>query len=314
MVNEVRLISSKLLVISAFSFFIQSCSSSGPTQYHQTTMDQILIADPLPINYKHEVAIASLSQAIQRADVSNGQRAEFYYQRGTYYDKVGLRTLAFFDFKHALKLKPDLVEAYNFIGIHYTQLQQFDQAYEAFDSAIELDANHEYAYLNRGIALYFSNKPKLAQQDLIVFLAKQPEDPYRVLWLYFAESVIDPTQALANLNSRNEKIPGNIWGKYLIELFAGRLTEADIFQLISRNVKSKKELVERLCEAYFYLGKYHSIKGDEQVAENYFKLALSTNVYEFVEHRYARLELDLKYLANAKVEQQTSELTDSSEQ
>jgi lipoprotein NlpI len=33
--------------------------------------------------------------------------------------------------------------------------------------------------------------------------------------------------------------------------------------------------------------------GYNGAAANFFKLSLSTNVYEFVEHRYARLELDL---------------------
>jgi len=33
------------------------------------------------------------------------------------------------------------------------------------------------------------------------------------------------------------------------------------------------------------------IKGDQLEAMNYFKLALMTNVYEFVEHRYASVEL-----------------------
>ena len=62
---------------------------------------------------------------------------------------------------------------------------------------------------------------------------------------------------------------------------------------LTKNVKSNKELTERLCEAYFYLGKYNQTLGYRGSAANYFKLALSTNVYEFVEHRYAKLELDL---------------------
>jgi lipoprotein NlpI len=58
-------------------------------------------------------------------------------------------------------------------------------------------------------------------------------------------------------------------------------------------VTSQQQLTDRLCEAYFYLGKYHSARGNTGVASNYFKLALSTNVFEYVEHRYARLELNL---------------------
>jgi lipoprotein NlpI len=39
------------------------------------------------------------------------------------------------------------------------------------------------------------------------------------------------------------------------------------------------------------LGKYHRSQNNLGVAANYFKLALSTNVFEYVEHRYARMEL-----------------------
>lgn len=280
-----------------FIFFtIQACTQLTPVN-NGTAMQQLNIAQPLPINYKHEVAIASLSQAIQRADVSNAQRAEFYYQRGTYYDKVGLRTLAFFDFKHALKLKPDLVEAYNFIGIHFTQLQEFTQAFDAFDSALELEPEHEYAYLNRGIALYFAGRPQLAKYDLLAFFEKQPKDPYRVIWLYFAEQATNDPLALANLKQRKQRIPNNVWGVHIIDLFLGKVPENSLLPLISRNVASEQELIERLCEAYFYLGKLNDIQGNNQVAANYYKLALSTKVYEFVEHRYAKLELDLMQLA-----------------
>jgi len=33
------------------------------------------------------------------------------------------------------------------------------------------------------------------------------------------------------------------------------------------------------------------LMNDKSAAESYFKLALSNNVYEFIEHGYARLEL-----------------------
>lgn len=286
-----------------FTFlFLQGCTSFSSIDNNQA-MKKLVISAPLPINYKHEVAIASLSQAIQRADVSNAQRAEFYYQRGTYYDKVGLRTLAFFDFKHALQLKPDLVEAYNFLGIHFTQLQQFTQAFDAFDSALDLEPEHEYAYLNRGIALYFAGRPSLAKEDLDTFLAKQPNDPYRVIWLYFAEVAMNDPQALEKLNTRRAMLPNNIWGIHIVDLFLNNLPEQKLLSLVSHNVESEKELIEKLCEAYFYLGKLNELNGNKTAAESYFKLALSTKVYEFVEHRYAKLELDLMHVSQAEITQ-----------
>ena len=72
----------------------------------------------------------------------------------------------------------------------------------------------------------------------------------------------------------------------------GDIDENALLNSLINGVTSHQGLTDRLCEAYFYLGKYHGARGNRGVASNYFKLALSTNVYEYVEHRYARLELE----------------------
>lgn len=270
---------------------IQGCVSS---QYSSdNSMSQLIIAEPLSINYKSEIALARLTEVIQRADIRDDQRAQLYYDRGVIYDSVGLRSLARLDFNRALRLKPDLVDAHNFLGIHYTQLQEFNQAYDAFDSAIDLSPEHEYAYLNRGIALYYGGRPQLAVEDFKVFHESQTSDPYRLLWLYLAEVEISPEKAKKELLEGSQLVADSIWAKQVIQLFLGKVTHSTFIDRLTINVQSNKELTERLCEAYFYLGKYSQIQHQPSVAANYFKLALSTNVYEFVEHRYAKLELDL---------------------
>ncbi len=282
----------------AAAFISQGCTSSGPTS--QTVISQLVIAEPLPVNYKSEIALARLTEVIQRAEVTDEQRAQLLYDRGVVYDSVGLRSLARLDFNRALRLKPDMVEAYNFLGIHYTQLQDFDQAYEAFDSALELAPEHEYAYLNRGIALYYGERSALAVDDLNTFYGLKKSDPYRLLWLYLIDQDIDNEKALQNLKERAKDIGDDVWAKSIVRLYSGEIEQAEFIRDIALNVRSNKEFSERLCEAYFYLGKFNLLKGDKRVAANYYKLALSTNVYEFVEHRYAKLELDLIRQNDAK--------------
>ncbi len=254
---------------------------------------QLVIAEPLMVNYKSEVALARMTEVLQSVEVTDEQRAELFYNRGVIYDSVGLRSLARLDFNRALRLKPDMVDAYNFLGIHMTQLQEFDRAYEAFDSALELAPDHEYAYLNRGIALYYGERAHLAVDDLTVFYQKKKHDPYRLLWLYLIEQSVDNQLAMSNLKQRMTLIDDNVWAKNIIRLYAGELSHKAFIRDITIGVGSNKEFSERLCEAYFYLGKLTLLHGDKRAAANFFKLALSTNVYEFVEHRYARLELDL---------------------
>jgi len=103
-----------------------------------------------------------------------------------------------------------------------------------------------------------------------------------------------------SLQQRSVKVAANVWAKEIIELYLGEITQQEFIRLITANVRSNKELTERLCEAYFYLGKLNQLQGNSRVAVNFFKLALSTNVYEFVEHRYAKLELDLMRQAVVK--------------
>jgi len=280
----------KLLIVGTV-FLSQGCTTTSKSS--TSVINQLVIAEPLATNYKSEVAIARYTEVIHRADVTDEQRAQLLYDRGVIYDSVGLRSLARLDFNRALGLKPDLVDAYNFLGIHYTQLQEFDQAYEAFDSALELSPEHEYAYLNRGIALYYGERAHLAVDDLQVFYHHKTNDPYRLLWLYLVEKEIDNTKALKNLKKRAVEISDTSWAKNIVRLYSGDISQQSFIEHITENIHSNKEFSQRLCEAYFYLGKLNLINGDKRAAANFYKLSLSTNVFEFVEHRYAKLELDL---------------------
>jgi lipoprotein NlpI len=270
---------------------LQGCATNQQVQ--SSAMNQLIIAEPLVINYKSEIALARLTEVIHRAEITDAQRAELYYDRGVIYDSVGLRSLARLDFNRTLRLKPDFVDAYNFLGIHYTQLQEFNQAYEAFDSAIDLAPEHEYAYLNRGIALYYGGRAELSLDDFRLFHQRKKHDPYRILWLYLAEYAVDSVSAKTALKGYSSLIDDNVWAKKIIKLYLGELSHGEFVSELTTGVNSSKALSERLCEAYFYLGKFYQLQGNNKTAANFFKLALSTNVYEFVEHRYAKLELDL---------------------
>ncbi len=287
-----------VLFISA-TLLTQGCSSTSQNSTNVT--NQLVIAEPLAVNYKSEVALARLTEVIQRAEVTDEQRAKLFYDRGVIYDSVGLRSLARLDFNRALRLKPDMEEAYNFLGIHYTQLQEFEQAYEAFDSALDLSPEHEYAYLNRAIALYYGERAHLAVEDIQTFYQNQQGDPYRLLWLYIIEQQVNKSNALDGLKRRAKNISDDVWAKQIVRLYSGEISQQTFIRAITTNVRSNKEFSERLCEAYFYLGKLNLMNGDKRSAANFYKLALSTNVYEFVEHRYAKLELDLMRQPTAEI-------------
>ncbi|MDX3772927.1 lipoprotein NlpI [Chromatiaceae bacterium AAb-1] len=276
------------LALVAVLSVLTGCASRQPAQQ----VVGWLTPEPLPASQRTELAIARLTEILSRAELTEEQSARLFYDRGVMYDSVGLRSLARLDFMRALRLKPDMADAYNFVGIHYTVSGEFSQAYEAFDSALELAPDYEYVYLNRGIALYYAGRPELAIGDFEQFLELKPTDPFRVIWLYLAESELSASEALARLNYNMTRLDPNDWATNIVSFLSGRISETELMLSVLDELSGPQLLAERLCEMYFYLAKWHESREQPQQALEYYKKVLSTNVYEFVEHRYARLEIN----------------------
>ena len=279
-----------IILVSALLF---GCASNDSTSQNYKHMGNLLLAEPTPMSERSQMAIARYTHILGTAELDDEQKAQLFHQRGTLYDSVGLSGLAQYDFNQAIRLKPDLAEAYNSMGVHYTQQMNFIQAYEAFDATLDINPEMELAFLNRGIALYYGGRPDLAARDLGTFYNRNASDPYRALWRFLASSEVDKSKAMLELAQQRKNLDQQNWATKLVDLFLEETTEGELLSALISGVTSQQQLTDRLCEAYFYLGKYHSARGNNGVASNYFKLALSTNVFEYVEHRYARLELNL---------------------
>ena len=270
-----------------------------------TSTQNGLSFEPVVPNYKTQLNIAKLNDILSTVKLTEAQRARFHYDRGVLYDKVGLRLLARYDFRQALKVNPRLADAYNFLGIYYTQEGDFDNAYEAFDSVLELAPDYDYAYLNLGIALYYGKRYKLASQNLQQFYKDDTHDGYRVLWQYIANKEINDSNALAILKKQRQQLSPETWSTVLVDNYLGKISDADVLKYARKNLSPERyniEYTERLCEAYFYMAKKVRAKGENQRAAEYLKLVLATNVNDFVEYRYAGIELSLveKALINKK--------------
>ena len=281
---------SSIILLSAL---LSSCANNSGSMQSNRQMGNLLLAEPAPMSQRSQLAIARYSHILINTDLEDEQRAQLLHQRGTLYDSVGLSGLAQYDFNQAIRLKPDLAEAYNSMGVHYTQQMNFIQAYEAFDATLDINPDMEFAFLNRGIALYYGGRPDLAVRDFGTFYNKNSSDPYRALWNYLASSEINRPQAMIELAQQRKNLDETNWATQLVDLYLEKTTENELLNSLVIGVTSQQQLTDRLCEAYFYLGKYHSARSNNGIASNYFKLALSTNVFEYVEHRYARLELNL---------------------
>lgn len=269
---------------------------SGCASINKTEVSWVYppMAIPIQSSIQKEIQIARLSQLLTRTDLSDDIRAKMLYERGNYYDSVGLRDLARLDFTQSLRLNPAQPDIFNLLGVYFTQVGDFDAAYEAFDSTLELDPENQYAERNRAIALYYGGRIALAYEEMLVHYNDAPEDPFRALWLYIVEREIDSVKAEVDLIKRYQA-RNDDWGWNLVAIMLNETSEETIFKDVLLESSENTVLAQRLTEVYFYLGKHYQLSHQYADAIALYKLALSLNVYEYVEHRYSTLELDRIY-------------------
>ncbi|MFM2483382.1 lipoprotein NlpI [Celerinatantimonas sp. YJH-8] len=256
--------------------------------------EPIALAVPLQISYQSEATLVRLGQLIDSGKYQNEQLSQLYYERGLLLTNLGLEAMARLDFSHSIRITPDFSPSYNFLGLFYLSHQELDNAYEAFDSAIELDATDTYPYFTRALALYYGHKYTLAEKDIQHYQASAENDPYRLVWQYLIQMHDNPKLALKTLQQEYQPHQqSDEWGWKIVGLYTGDISVREFIHLADNSEQNNVQLAQQLCEAYFYLAKKMQLDGKNELAKSYFKLSLSGNVYEYIEHRLALLELQI---------------------
>lgn len=277
------------LLLSACQTISQNSESAS---INNVATGVLPLATAVQINYQDEVNLLRINQLIaDQKELDAEQRARLFYDRGLIYDRMGLSAHSRYDFTQAINIDPSFAPAYNTLGIYLLLNRSFDEAFEAFDSALELSDEMQYSYLHRAIGLYQIQRFSLASKDIETFYALDVNDPYRILWRYIINSKIDLKEALTALQSVKQLRNDNRFAWSLVDVIAGRTTEKEFLETVSYGVYTNKELAQRLCEAYFYLAHWHKLSGNLNKAIYYFKLTTASNIHDFIEYKYALIEL-----------------------
>ncbi|MWN89362.1 lipoprotein NlpI [Gilliamella sp. Pra-s65] len=255
---------------------------------------QYLLAVPEQVSYDDELKIAQLSQQLSQKDLDTITRMQLIFERGIVYDSLGFKAFAQSDFSYLLGFNPEIPDIYNFLGTYALRDGNFDEALTSFNTALELDPSYAYAYLNRAITLYRTGHYQAAKRDALQFYQYNVNEPIRILWLYLIEKETNDKVAQNELQQRYDLINDKtIYSGNIIAFYLGKISESKLMQNLQQGVENNRQLAERLCEAYFYLGKYYQSKGDNERAKMLFKYALANNIYNYVEHQQALYEIKL---------------------
>ena len=129
-------------------------AAAGCTSRLNSSSEWVLppMVEAVQPSLQQEVQIARFSQLLARGDIPSDTRAEILFERGNAYDKLGLRNLARLDYEQSLVINPAQAAVFNLLGVYFTEKRNFDAAYDAFDSSLELAPDNSYATRNRAIA------------------------------------------------------------------------------------------------------------------------------------------------------------------
>ncbi|MFT7052712.1 MAG: lipoprotein NlpI [Psychromonas sp.] len=285
-----------ILFVLPVLFTLTACQSLPNTEQdfskQNNVINQLPLSTAVQIDYQDEVKLLKINQLlVEQKDLEDRERAVLFYERGVIYDRMGLTAHSRYDFTQALNVDPTFADAYNFLGLYLLLSQSYDEAFDAFDSALELSDDMQYSYLHRAVGLYQVGRYQLAMNDIERFYALDQNDPYRVLWRFIINSKIDQPKALRALKAPTQLSEDHRFAWAIVDVIAGRTTESDFLESLSYGVRTNKELAQRLCEAYFYLAHWHKLSGNLEKAIYYFKLSTATNIHEFIEYKYALIEL-----------------------
>jgi len=165
-------------------------------------------------------AIESFTQAI----MLRPEKAEYFYNRGNCYNKIGETQKALLDYSMSIRIDNKTATFYEHRGMCYKKLGNFEESVKDYTNAIRLEGNNGNFYYNRAISYMCLNPPDyekaLEDYNLAVQLSQAK---YRPLFNRgnclrkmgrIAESIVDLKQAV-DLESTKPESHNNLALSYL---------------------------------------------------------------------------------------------------
>jgi tetratricopeptide (TPR) repeat protein len=249
-------------------------------------------------------AMADFNRAIQL----NPHYASPYYGRGHVYLFQGEFSKALAEYNGAMEIEPGDAENYNNRGTAYRGLGNYEKALEDFNKSIQLEPDYALAYRNLGSTYFFLgqfDKAKASYEPVLGMNSSSQDVYYAVIWHYLSQKRAGKAEAV-RLSEYTARLDLTKWPGPVLELFLGKTTPEGLLAAAKDRYKTLEN--QKLCEAYFYLGQYYLIMGEESMGRTMFQRCLDTGVKAFVEYEGANIELSRQKGKYAKPKDQKLDL------
>lgn len=241
------------------------------------------------IAYRNKGLYDRAIQDYDKAIEIDPKKARVYTNRGNAYSDKGQYDRAIQDYDKAIEIDPKSARASAARGNVYRSKGLYDRAIQDYDKAIELDPQYALAYENRGLAYYSKGQYQRAAAEFRAALTLKPDNAYPALLLYLVNEQLGGG-ARSELMENAKHLYLDKWPGALVRFNLGQIPEDEALTA-AKNADATKQR-EQECEAFYYVGMAHLLRGDSQGAVAWFRKAMDTGVKHFTEYGQSRVELE----------------------
>jgi len=207
------------------------------------------------------------------------------------YAANGYFDLSVSDCDRAIQLAPNFFYTYIRRGNIWMDVGDYDKAIAAFNRCVELAPDSFVARIHRALAFLDMGDFDKALADLVKAGELSHQDgwlPYYNTWLFIARESLhqDGKTALAEFR---KTLKDSDWTTGLVRMYLGEITPDDLLKADAG--KDSRPDREHYCEAYYYIARFHLLKGDTALARKFFQSCLDTRTPHFWEYDSALANL-----------------------
>jgi tetratricopeptide (TPR) repeat protein len=237
-----------------------------------------------------DAGIATCTREITSGKYTGPNLARRYYNRGVLYSAKDDNDRATADYSEAIRLDPTLYPPLINRGLIYFDNNDYGRAITDFSEAIRLTPKQALAFFNRGYVYAVQGKTERAIADLSEAIRLDSSHTKSLLWRGYLNSILGNYDAaasdlgrvllasddayaalwyfLANWRSGKQsamalevfasKLKSTEWPYPVVQLFLGRKTPGQVLAAAGEP--------NELCEAQFYIGAWHALRGERAAA------------------------------------------------
>jgi len=235
--------------------------------------------------------VERLTKRIDAGDLDDQQLAEAFRNRGVARNDLLDYPAALQDFDRAISIQQVNPQYYEDRAIVYLKLRDYAKADTDLDMTLGLDSKRASAYREKGrLAAYQGDFERAVPEFRRAIQNSEGEAAiYGVLWLHIALSRAGQGQRTLLQELAGQMNPG-VWPYPVVQMFLGEVTVQAAVEAGGSPIAGQDLM--RKCEAWFYAGEKYLIDGDLEHAREAFRLAVATDVTDFLEYDWAARELE----------------------